>query len=123
MEFFKEIIGEMVFVGSSQLYGNNVWGSDEGPYYLSGIYNLEENATLEISPDTTIYFEGNNQLKKSSIVAKSGSKILSKGSPNNPIIYTGLNKDYWGSIILENGSREDLIILFLNMVATMIFIP
>ena len=103
--FQKDNEKDGVFVGSSQLYGNNVWGSDEGPYYLSGIYNLEKDANLDIGPGTIIYFEKNGELKKSSIIAKSGSKILSKGNSNNPIIYTGPSENYWGSIILENGSR------------------
>lgn len=97
-----------VFVESLDLYRENTWSSDEGPYYLSGIYNINSGATLDIGPGTTVYFDESDNLKKSSIIVEENSEMTSRGTSENPVIFTSSNtypnSGDWGSIVLRKDS-------------------
>ena len=97
-----------VFVECIDLYETNIWKSDEGPYYLNGIYSIKPDASLQIDPGTTIYFDISKNLKRSSIIAEFGSKFISNGTEANPIIYTSSSSspkpNDWGNITFRENS-------------------
>ncbi len=96
---------------TSNITTDTTWTAAEGPYILTDIIYVTNNASLTIEAGTLIKGEPRtpNEFDPGTLVITQGAKIFAEGTASNPIVFTSTEDDgnlepedrgLWGGLIL-----------------------